>query len=70
MALALAIKKGSDDYVLVEHHGERIRIAAHDRPGGPGSVVIALMADEDSGRSPDQSWRLLRKKVREREGGT
>jgi hypothetical protein len=68
MALALSVRKDGDDYVLVEHAGERMRIGIHDHSGGDATqAVVILLADNDSGRAPDQGWRLLRKVVRERE---
>lgn len=70
MALVLTVHKNCDDYLLVEHAGQRVRIGVNDPPRGDRTrAALVLTADDDSGKAPDQSWRLLRKKVREREDG-
>lgn len=69
MALVLTVQKNSDDYVLVEHGGERVRIAINDQQNPTRAAVVLMADDSDSKRAPNQSRRLLRKAVREREDG-
>lgn len=68
MALALTVQKNSDDYVLLQHEGEQIRISVNDSKGASDKAVIILMADH-SEQAPHKGWLVLRKKVRERAGG-
>jgi hypothetical protein len=68
MALVLTLTGGAEDYILISHGGESIRIQVHkaDRSNRP---VVAFLADVASGGAPPASWQFVRKAVREREGG-
>lgn len=68
MALGLGVATNSDDYLLVEHAGERIRIGVHQGRRSK-KVTIILLADDDTGKAPDRGWRIARRDVRERADG-
>ncbi len=68
MALVLTLAASREDYILIRHGGESIRIQVRERQRG-NAISVAFLADDDSGGPLPASWQFLRKAAREREGG-
>lgn len=67
MALVLTLAADKDDYILISHGGESIRIQVREG-GRRNRAIVAFLADNASADSPPPSWGFVRQAVREREG--
>ena len=65
MPFVLTIQNDGEDYVLIEHAGESIRVSvARDTANHPDRVKI-MFREDNSEKVPDMAWRFIRRKIRE-----